>query len=347
MPVHNARPYVDEAVRSVLAQSFSQFELVIFDDGSDDGSLDLLRHWASRDSRIRLLVGERNLGPVGSSNHVAMLARAPLVARMDADDISHPERLEAQVAVLRDRPEIGLVGCLCESIDAVGRRLRGPDLWRLHQQSSLAPFPHGSIMYRRELFDRLGGYRAECEFWEDQDLVLRAARLAKVATIGRPLYHYRHSPVSTRLASDSDRVERAVDRMYRAMEALSAEGSYEELLAAPEAAPDRLDPRVFVALGSITLWGGSRPRLFKRMLKRARLRLDTRTVGAFVWTAWASVAPNSLRRLMTALAEMRNRTSTDQPDLVEWRPADPAIEGSRQNPLASGYRRPNSFSISE
>lgn len=174
-------------MRSILDQSWSDFEFVIFDDGSTDGSTERLREWARRDSRIRLVESEKNLGPAASSNQVVRLAKAPLIARMDADDISHPDRLKRQVELLEERPDVGLVGTMYETIDAEGRQLRGPNYWRLFHKSWFVPFPHGSIMYRREIFDRLGGYREECVFWEDQDFFLRASAITKVVTLAAPL----------------------------------------------------------------------------------------------------------------------------------------------------------------
>src|SRR3982750_4446489 len=91
MPVHNALPYLDAAVESILHQTFDDFEFVILDDASTDGSTERLRHWAARDSRIRLLEVDRNLGPARSSERVARAATASIVARMDADDISYPQ----------------------------------------------------------------------------------------------------------------------------------------------------------------------------------------------------------------------------------------------------------------
>ena len=215
MPVHNAQPHLDAAIRSILDQSWTDFEFVIFDDGSDDGSTERLRQWARRDSRIRLVESVTNLGPAASSNAVVELARAPLVARMDADDVSHPDRLKAQLALLEQYPDVGLVGTMHETIDADGRTIRGPNSWRLCQRSWFVPFPHGSIMFRRDLFDRVGGYREACVFWEDQDFFLRASALTRIVTLTAPLYQHRHSPVSTRLASDQALVEQAVDLMYR------------------------------------------------------------------------------------------------------------------------------------
>ena len=93
MPVRDAGPYLEASLRSILDQSFTDFELVIRDDGSVDGSTEILRDWAARDPRIRLHIGERPLGPAESSNWVVRHSTAPFVARMDADDISHPDRL--------------------------------------------------------------------------------------------------------------------------------------------------------------------------------------------------------------------------------------------------------------
>lgn len=107
MPVHNAMPHVDDAERSILDQTHDNFEFIIFDDGSTDGSTERLRDWAKRDPRIKLTESKTNLGPVGSSKAVVELASGELIARMDADDVSDPRRFERQLQVLQDRPESG------------------------------------------------------------------------------------------------------------------------------------------------------------------------------------------------------------------------------------------------
>lgn len=89
MPVHNSAPYVDESIRSILDQTFADFEFVTLDDASDDETPCVLRGWAARDGRIRVVRSDERLGPVGSSNRVVAEARAPVCARMDADDVSH------------------------------------------------------------------------------------------------------------------------------------------------------------------------------------------------------------------------------------------------------------------
>lgn len=306
MPVHNALPHLDAAVSSILDQSFPDFEFVIYDDASTDGSAERLRDWAAKDNRIRLFTGKRNLGPAVSSNHVVEKATAGIIARMDADDVSHPDRLRRELELLQSHPNVGMVGTLCQIIDPDGRELRGPELWRVTRSSWFAPFPHGSIMFRREIFERLGGYRPECEFWEDQDLVLRMARETDILVIPAALYQHRQSPASTRVASDQDRVERAVDLMYRAMQRLADHRNYDDLLANPKPPASKLDPRVFVSLGSLILWSGGKPRLLRRLLRRGRIGADLRSTEAIMWAGWASASPGSLRAFLKLLVKLRN-----------------------------------------
>lgn len=298
MPVHNALPYLDTAVESILCQSYGAFEFVILDDASNDGSSERLRYWASQDCRIRLLVEPRNLGPAMSSDRVARAALAPIVARMDADDISYPDRLREELAVFEDHPRTGVVACLCDFVDCNGRRLRGSEQWRLARRSPFVPFAHGAMMYRREVFEQAGGYRRGSEYWEDQDLVTRMSRIAPVMVVPSPLYRVRLSSTSTRAASDAASLEHAVDIMYRSTERTG------DLRAAND--PDKLDPRVFISLGSQLLWAGGRPHLFRRLLDRGMLALNIRTATALVWTAWASLEPRSLRIFLRSLLFARN-----------------------------------------
>jgi len=322
MPVHNALPHLDAAVRSILDQTHRDFEFVIYDDASTDGSTEQLREWARRDARILLFEGERNLGPVGSSANVVEHSTAPLVARMDADDVCSPERLTRQLELLRGRPEVGVVGTLFEVIDDRGRVIRGPEIWRLGRRTPFVPFAHGAMLFRRTVFDQAGGYRREAEFWEDQDLVVRMAAVADVLVIPLPLYRVRQWTKSTRVASSRERVENAVDLMYRAVARLERGEGYDDLLF-NDPGPARVDPRVFISAGSIVLWAGGRPRLFGRLLKRGRLKLEMRTLTALVWTAWAALYPSSLRTFLGILLRARNlrtRNKIPRPTPVRWSP---------------------------
>jgi glycosyltransferase involved in cell wall biosynthesis len=341
MPVHNALPHLEAAVRSILDQTFSDFEFVIYDDASTDGSTERLREWAVLDSRIRLFEGRRNLGAVGSSTFVVEHSVAPLIARMDADDVSLPDRFVEQLAVFDCFPDAGLVGTLFEMIDERGRLIRGPDYWRLAPPSPFAPFAaHGSIMFKRSVFDGVGGYRAECEFWEDQDLVARMACAAEAWVLPRALYKFRQWTRKTPASSDVARVERAIDTMYRSIARLEQNEWYDDLLAEVRSSdPKRVDPRVFMAAGSRVLWAGGRPPLLRRLLRRGRLRPDLRSVTALVWVTWAAASPSTLRAFLKTLLRWRNRRALRMcrfSDPVRWSPMKvPAVTAPANEHLVS------------
>jgi GT2 family glycosyltransferase len=295
MPVKDAGPYLDAAIRSVLDQSFEDFEFIIRDDGSNDGSTERLQYWAARDSRIRLFVGAESLGPAASSNWVVAQARGEFVARMDADDISHPDRLKHQFEVLHARPDACLVGTLWEGIDEKGRQVRPRDRWRLSRPSVFSPFPHGSIMFRRSAFERVGCYRLDANYWEDADLYLRMAAVGRLLVIPEPLYLHRASPLSTRLTSDQDVVERSVDRMYRRLNGL------------PAATEEKLLPRVFVSIGSTRLWAGRSPAVLRRLLSRGQLGFNGESAAVLAWALWGSLSPASLRFILRSVVRIRDR----------------------------------------
>lgn len=345
MPVHNALPFLDAAIQSIVCQSEPNFEFIILNDASSDGSKERLRDWQLRDERIRVIEAKQNLGPAKSSQLVALEARAPLVARMDADDISHPDRLRDQLKVFRTHSEAGVVACLCDFIDAKGARPRECEGWRLARRSVLAPFAHGTIMYRRELFERVGGYREQCLFWEDQDLIARMAEVAPVLVIPRPLYIYRLSYSSTRIASNQNQLEHSVDLMFRSIERLERHEPYDDLLRDFIYDGRKVNPRVFVSLGSQMLWAGGRPRLFSRMMHRAKLKFNVNTMLVTIWTAWASASPTTLRAFLRALVGLRNliaRTRQRSDDPVVWNSRHycrtALLSRHHQTPLAAGEK---------
>lgn len=321
MPVHNALPHLDAAVESILGQTFGDFTFIILDDASTDGSTERLREWAERDSRIRLIKEPLNLGPALSSERIAREATTPIVARSDADDISYPTRLADQLAVLERHPDVGVVGGLSDIIDADGRIIRYAETWRLLHPRGVPPFGNGPMMYRRHVFDQAGGYRSECEFWEDHDLIFRMGSISNIMVLPYAVYGVRQSTGSTRITSERLRVEQAMDLMYRARERVVKNRSYDDLLQSPRDPKAKLDPRVFIALGSVELWTGLRPHFFRRLLMRGDLRFSYRTLSALVWTAWASLQPHTLRMFMRMLLLARKLNAptivrTDEP--VAW-----------------------------
>jgi len=157
MSVHQGERYLEEALGSVLGQTWRDYEFVIVDDGSTDGTDMILRRHAARDRRIALLKNERNVGLTKSLNRALSVAQGEYVARQDADDVSMPRRLESQVRFLETRPAVGLVGTACRVIDAEGRTV-GDYTWpgsdaaiRWHMLFHNA-FCHSSIMWRQAAF---------------------------------------------------------------------------------------------------------------------------------------------------------------------------------------------------
>lgn len=211
MSVYNGERFLAEAVESILSQSFGDFEFLILDDGSRDGTRDILAEYGGRDPRIRVILRE-NRGLVASLNQLIGEARAPLVARMDADDISHRDRFSRQLAFLAGNPDYGVIGSWCDDIDERGGPypLSAPPHPTDHA-AFLAAIPagqpllcHPAVMYRRDLVLRVGGYHAAFRHCEDLDLWLRLASVTKLASLPEKLIRYRHYPeqVSSRHATE-------------------------------------------------------------------------------------------------------------------------------------------------
>jgi len=195
MPVRNGAEWLPEAVASVRSQDFGDFELLIVDDGSDDGTAPMLSAFAAVDPRIRVL-HQAPQGIVAALNNAIAAARAPYLARLDADDRAKPDRLGKQLAFMEAHKEIGLLGSHAEEIDAAGKiigRLAPPtDGARLAQVLSRTnPFIHSSVMMRTALVRRAGGYRAAFKAAEDYDLWLRMAEAGGVANLADRLIQYR------------------------------------------------------------------------------------------------------------------------------------------------------------
>jgi len=182
MPVRNARSTVEDAVRSILAQDFTDFELIAIDDGSTDGTNELLRALAGKDSRIRLLTMEPR-GIIDALNIGIFESRGALLARMDADDICHRSRLRLQVLMMKNDPSLSVCGCLARFFPrkaVLGGWKRYEDWMNslvTHEEIARdifveSPMPHPGVMLRTEELREIGGYQ-ERGWPEDYDLWLR------------------------------------------------------------------------------------------------------------------------------------------------------------------------------
>jgi len=197
MPVYQAEPYLEEAAESILAQSFDDFELLVLDDGSTDASPRILAALAARDDRIRVFVAQ-HAGLVSRLNDGIAQARGIYIARMDADDVSYPERFEQQVAYLEANPECVAVGTAVDEIDPDGRIIRSMDIRTTHEeiadrllQGDGGALIHASAMYRSDALHSVGGYRSGFDGGEDMDLHLRLSEFGRLANLPDRLFLYR------------------------------------------------------------------------------------------------------------------------------------------------------------
>jgi len=204
MPVRDGLPWLEEALASLARQTLAEHEVVAVNDGSTDGSTATLHRWSARDPRVRVLhrPGE---GLVPALNAGLAACRAPLVARMDADDVSHPRRLELQAASLDARPDVGVVSCrvVCVPRSQLEEGFRHYERWLngLLDHDAMArerfvdtPVAHPSVTLRRQVIESVGGWR-DHGWPEDHDLWLRLFEAGvRFAKLDRALLFWRDRP---------------------------------------------------------------------------------------------------------------------------------------------------------
>jgi len=208
MAARDAASTVAETLDSVLAQSDPDFELIIVDDGSRDATPDILAHYAAADARIRVLPHPESVGLTRSLIAGCAAARGEFIARQDAGDLSHPRRLELQRALLTQDASLAFVSCWTQFAGpeleplyisrGAGVAQRPTSIIDLSSQNGVLDGPtcHPSVVLRREIYNRTGGYRAEFYFGQDWDLWYRVAALGKLQIVPEALYTARVSPGS-------------------------------------------------------------------------------------------------------------------------------------------------------
>jgi len=213
LPCRDAELFLPECIASLEAQTDSRYEVLTLDDGSTDRTRELLVAWVERDPRIRLLEPEGS-GVTHALRRLAREARAGLLARMDADDIAAPRRLAAQVALLKDRPELAACGTGVRYFprSAVGSGYLRYETWinSLRDPADLVrdafvecPIAHPTLMVRRRAFEEVGGYR-DVDGPEDYDLVLRMIEADhQISNVAEVLHNWRLGP--HRLSERSER----------------------------------------------------------------------------------------------------------------------------------------------
>lgn len=199
MPVYNAERYIRESVGSVLKQSFTDFELLIINDGSTDRTADIILSFD--DPRI-VLINQENQGIAPTLNKGLSLARAPYVARMDADDICYPGRLQRQFYFLVQNPSYVIVGSDADYISEDGEFLctyvsKGHTNEEIMDRIQTdCPFQHSSVMFRKEPVVQCGGYPVHAHNFEDYLLWIKLKSYGRFYNIPEALIRYRFNPAS-------------------------------------------------------------------------------------------------------------------------------------------------------
>ncbi len=195
LPVYNAGDYLAETLDSILRQTFHDYELLAVNDGSSDNSQVILDAYAKRDSRI-VVIQQENKGLVTTLNETIAMARGTYIARADADDPSFSTRLEQQVATLRKDSGMVLVSGGFEIIDENGYFIetihaltRDEDIRRTMMLRN--PFGHAGVMFRKDAFNKVGGYSNNYGPTEDFELWIRLSSVGRLGNIPMPVYRYR------------------------------------------------------------------------------------------------------------------------------------------------------------
>jgi glycosyltransferase involved in cell wall biosynthesis len=230
IPILNGMPYLPEALASLEAQTYRDFEVLVWDNGSTDGTLDVVRQWIPSRLPGRVITGEpQSLG--NSLRRLGEIARTPLLARMDADDICEPDRLAVQCSFMAGHPEVALVASERICVDESGREteprssypLTSPDI--LHATLRAPRIVHPTVMMRRSALLEVGNYRdlssSETPYWsEDYDLWLRFLAVHHAVALPDKLLRYRYNPRG--LTENEMRLKRAAKARRAAWQANAA-----------------------------------------------------------------------------------------------------------------------------
>ena len=200
LPVYNGQKYLAEAIDSILTQTFTDFELIMIDDGSTDHSLEILRQYEQHDLRVQV-VARANRGIAATLNESIDIARGTLIARMDEDDVCNPNRLSSQYEFMQCHSDAVAVGSAANFIDAEGSKIctyfPSPEDASLRCVFPGSPFIHPSVMFRKAAFYQAGKYPANMK-WGGEDVILfgRIAKFGLLHNLSEPLINYRLVPGS-------------------------------------------------------------------------------------------------------------------------------------------------------
>jgi glycosyltransferase involved in cell wall biosynthesis len=194
MSVYNGEKYLRQAIESILNQTFSDFEFIIVDDGSTDKTFEILEGYMKNDSRIKVIRNERNIGLTKSLNKAIKISQGDYIARMDADDVSLPERLEKQIELLKSNQNLGCVGCNALIIDDEGKPIKKVTLPKTNLNQYVQKrncFIHGTLTFPKYVIEEVQGYDEKMKLAQDYDLILRISKRYKLGLVDDFLYKLR------------------------------------------------------------------------------------------------------------------------------------------------------------
>lgn len=228
MSVYNGEKYLRDSVESILNQTLEDFEFIIVDDGSADSSFKIMEEYARSDKRIVAIKNPSNLGLPKSLNIALKNTKGDFIARMDADDISLPERLEKQVRFLKENPSYGLVGTAYIEIDGNGKIIGNQRIRFLETDENIKkkiigfnPFPHCAVMFRKEIQDSIGFYNEEFKYAQDYEFWIRIMTRYKVRNLPEVLVHKRYSNNMISVNKEKEQRFYAVKAKIRAIRLLN------------------------------------------------------------------------------------------------------------------------------
>lgn len=274
MPAYNVEEYIGEAIDSVLSQTFTNFELLIVNDGSTDRTKDIIS--AYRDERI-VLVEQPNGGVSAALNTGLKSARGRYIARFDADDICYPHRLEMQYHFMEAHPDHVIVGSNADYMDVNGNYLflyenkgyTDEEIRKLDKK--ICPFVHSTVFYKKDVVKNAGGYDPNAHTFEDHLLWIKLLRLGKAYNFKEPLIKVRFNPASVTI-DEKWRGKRFTDIKYAAIEKediTQTEGDAIMEVIRGQNFNKYKDAAYYAMVGKKYLWNKHDGKMARRHLKKA------------------------------------------------------------------------------
>lgn len=265
MSVYNGEKYLGEAIESILNQTFKDFEFIIINDGSTDKSLEIIKSY--KDERI-VIIDQKNMGLAKALNNGIKIAKGKYIARMDADDISMPNRLEIQYDFMERHPECVAVGSNAEVIDMDGNYVFTSNLeteWeKIKQKLPQMLFFHSSTMYRKSAFEKVGGYP---EIYRIEDVIFfnKLAKIGELRNISDVLIKYRLVPTAVTTKSDK-KDSKIIERII--LEAINNTITDEQINVLKETTINKSNTSKYAIyyqhLGKKYLWNNYQPKLARK-----------------------------------------------------------------------------------